>query len=183
MSNNRCECRLSALALFRSSNIDEAPLLIQLPCVGMCLSLCPQRIRFERAVSYLLDRRCDDFTPARLAHSETQQKAFQSLALAEPASLLYRAGPAPVEIVKENATIKCNKICALVNSMSTRKRNNVKVFGSGDRTLVFAHGYGCDQSMWRHVTPSFPDYQIVLFDYVGSGYSDAEAFDRTRYRP
>jgi sigma-B regulation protein RsbQ len=65
--------------------------------------------------------------------------------------------------------------------MSIRKRNNVNVFGSGDRTLVFAHGYGCDQSMWRHITPSFPDYQIVLFDYVGSGDSDAAAFDRTRY--
>lgn len=46
---------------------------------------------------------------------------------------------------------------------------------------MFAHGYGCDQSMWRHITPSFPDYQIVLFDYVGSGDSDTSAFDQTRY--
>ncbi len=46
---------------------------------------------------------------------------------------------------------------------------------------MFAHGYGCDQSMWRQITPSFPDYQIVLFDYVGSGDSDASAFDQTRY--
>ena len=65
--------------------------------------------------------------------------------------------------------------------MSARKRNNVNVSGSGERTLMFAHGYGCDQSMWRHITPSFPDYQIVLFDYVGSGDSDASAFDQTRY--
>ena len=65
--------------------------------------------------------------------------------------------------------------------MSVRKRNNVQVLGSGERTLMFAHGYGCDQSMWRHVTPSFPDYRIVLFDYVGSGDSDASAFDQTRY--
>jgi sigma-B regulation protein RsbQ len=65
--------------------------------------------------------------------------------------------------------------------MSVRKRNNVNVLGSGKRTLLFAHGYGCDQSMWRHITPSFPDYKIVLFDYVGSGNSDASAFNQTRY--
>lgn len=65
--------------------------------------------------------------------------------------------------------------------MSVRKRNNVHVLGSGSRTLLFAHGYGCDQSMWRHITPSFPDFRIVLFDYVGSGDSDASAFDQTRY--
>ncbi len=61
-------------------------------------------------------------------------------------------------------------------------RNNVKVLGSGTRTLMFAHGYGCDQTMWRHVVPSFADeYRIVLFDYVGSGSSDILAFDRTKY--
>lgn len=61
-------------------------------------------------------------------------------------------------------------------------RNNVNVLGSGDQTLVFAHGYGCDQNMWRHITPAFQDqYRIVLFDYVGSGLSDASALDRNRY--
>ena len=65
--------------------------------------------------------------------------------------------------------------------MSVRKRNNVNSLGSGERTLMFAHGYGCDQSMWGHVAPAFPDFRIVLFDYVGSGDSDASAFDQTRY--
>ncbi len=65
--------------------------------------------------------------------------------------------------------------------MSASKRNNVKILGTGDRTLIFGHGYGCDQSMWRHVTPSFTDYRVVLFDYVGSGDSDATAFDQTKY--
>ena len=66
--------------------------------------------------------------------------------------------------------------------MKTSQRNNVKILGSGERTLMFAHGYGCDQSMWRHVVPSFSnDFNVVLFDYVGSGSSDASAFDRTRY--
>jgi sigma-B regulation protein RsbQ len=66
--------------------------------------------------------------------------------------------------------------------MDAIRRNSVKVFGSGERTLMFAHGYGCDQNMWRHVVPSFVDeYKIILFDYVGSGCSDVSAFDRTRY--
>lgn len=66
--------------------------------------------------------------------------------------------------------------------MNAVQRNNVKVFGSGDQTLVFAHGYGCDQNMWRHMTPAFRDtYKIVLFDYVGSGLSASSEFDRTRY--
>lgn len=66
--------------------------------------------------------------------------------------------------------------------LSAILRNNVKVFGSGEEALVFAHGYGCDQNMWRHVTPAFEkDYKIVLFDYVGSGLSDSSAFDRNRY--
>ncbi len=47
---------------------------------------------------------------------------------------------------------------------------------------MFAHGYGCDQNMWRAVTPAFKDsYRIVLFDYVGAGLSDPAAFDRARY--
>jgi sigma-B regulation protein RsbQ len=66
--------------------------------------------------------------------------------------------------------------------MTATLRNNVKIWGNGNRTLMFGHGYGCDQSMWRHVAPAFAaDFKIVLFDYVGSGASDAAAFDKTRY--
>jgi len=58
----------------------------------------------------------------------------------------------------------------------------VHVLGSGERVLMFAHGYGCDQNMWRHVTPAFVDrFRVVLFDYVGSGASDTGAFERSRY--
>lgn len=61
-------------------------------------------------------------------------------------------------------------------------RNNVKVFGDGTQPMLFAHGFGCDQNMWRFITPAFErDYRIVLFDYVGSGKSDASAFDPRRY--
>ncbi len=66
--------------------------------------------------------------------------------------------------------------------MDVVQRNNVKVVGHGLKTLMFAHGYGCDQNMWRAVTPAFEDrYRIVLFDYVGAGLSDPAAFNRTRY--
>ena len=66
--------------------------------------------------------------------------------------------------------------------MTATHRNNVKVTGSGPRTLMFAHGYGCDQSMWRHVLPAFAsDFRVVAFDYVGSGSSDASAFDKRKY--
>lgn len=61
-------------------------------------------------------------------------------------------------------------------------RNNVNVIGSGKRTMMFAHGFGCDQNMWRFVTPAFDDdYRIVLFDFVGSGKSDLSAFSSARY--
>ena len=67
--------------------------------------------------------------------------------------------------------------------MSVLVRNNVMVEGRPDgRPMVFAHGFGCDQNMWRHVWPAFADeYRVVLFDHVGAGGSDSTAFDRERY--
>jgi sigma-B regulation protein RsbQ len=67
--------------------------------------------------------------------------------------------------------------------MGIRERNNVTVAGEASaRPIVFAHGFGCDQNMWRFVEPSFRDsYQTVLFDYVGAGHSDLKAFDPERY--
>jgi sigma-B regulation protein RsbQ len=67
-------------------------------------------------------------------------------------------------------------------SIDVVRRNNVNVFGKGTQSMVFAHGFGCDQNMWRFITPAFQDdYRIVLFDYVGSGNSDLRAYDRARY--
>lgn len=62
------------------------------------------------------------------------------------------------------------------------KRNNVKVLGQGTQPMLFAHGFGCDQNMWRFITPAFEkDYKLVLFDYVGSGKSDLAQYDPARY--
>lgn len=66
--------------------------------------------------------------------------------------------------------------------MSVITRNNVNIIGNGTRHMVFAHGYGCDQNMWRFITPAFvEDYRIVLFDHVGSGQSDLSAYSRSKY--
>jgi sigma-B regulation protein RsbQ len=63
------------------------------------------------------------------------------------------------------------------------ERHNVTVHGVPDgRPMVFAHGFGCDQAMWRYVWPAFSDgFRVVLFDHVGYGGSDASAFDRRRH--
>jgi len=66
--------------------------------------------------------------------------------------------------------------------MSVRHRNNVSVYGSGSTTVVFAHGFGCDQAVWRFISPAFEErYRILAFDLVGSGGSDLAAYDRARY--
>ena len=68
--------------------------------------------------------------------------------------------------------------------MDVQQRNNVKVIGHADatRTIVFAHGFGCDQSMWRFLTPAFDaDYRTILFDLVGCGNSAPGAYDFDKY--
>jgi sigma-B regulation protein RsbQ len=66
--------------------------------------------------------------------------------------------------------------------VDTVARHNVRFLGSGPRPMLFAHGFGCDQRMWRHVAPAFADnHRVVLFDHVGSGGSDLDAYDATRY--
>src|ERR1700740_2212456 len=66
---------------------------------------------------------------------------------------------------------------------SVVKKNNVRLSGRADgQAMVFAHGFGCDQNMWRFVAPAFEkDYRVVLFDHVGAGGSDLAAYSRARY--
>lgn len=61
-------------------------------------------------------------------------------------------------------------------------KNNVTIFGKGNQPILFVHGYGCDQNMWRLVTPAFEnDYKIILIDLVGSGKSDESAYEYEKY--
>jgi sigma-B regulation protein RsbQ len=62
------------------------------------------------------------------------------------------------------------------------KRLNARTVGDGPRTMMFAHGFGCDQNMWRFVAPAFQgNFRIVLFDYVGAGGADLSAYDVAKY--
>lgn len=62
-------------------------------------------------------------------------------------------------------------------------RNNVNIIGKGKKTIIFGHGFGCDQNIWQFMTPFFQkEYRIVLFDYVGSGKSDLKVYDIERYK-
>ena len=67
--------------------------------------------------------------------------------------------------------------------MITTTRNAVTVTGNpSGQPIMFVHGYGCDQNMWRFVTPAFADtHRIVLFDHVGNGRSDLRAYDEKKY--
>lgn len=66
--------------------------------------------------------------------------------------------------------------------MDVLRSNNVVVKGKGSQVMMFAHGFGCDQNMWRFVVPAFEeDYKIVLFDHVGAGGSDLSAFIPGKY--
>ena len=65
----------------------------------------------------------------------------------------------------------------------TRRRNNVTISGNpAGRPMVFAHGFGCSQEVWRDVVPEFEnDYRVVVFDHVGAGGSDLSAYDPGKY--
>ena len=67
--------------------------------------------------------------------------------------------------------------------MDVVARNHVTMSGVPDGPpMMFAPGFGCDQTMWRFVIPAFEDrYRVVAFDHVGTGASDVEAYDPDRY--
>ncbi len=63
------------------------------------------------------------------------------------------------------------------------QRHAVRVMGEPlGQPIVFAHGFGCDQTLWRFVAPAFESTnRVVTFDYVGAGRSDRSAYDPARY--
>jgi len=67
--------------------------------------------------------------------------------------------------------------------MNVLSRNNVVIRGDGTSPMMFAHGFGCDQNMWRFITPAFEEtHQIILFDHVGAGKSDLSAYNPEKYK-
>lgn len=75
-----------------------------------------------------------------------------------------------------------NKKVACHDIKKILKRNNINISGTGDKTVLLAHGFGCDQNMWRFMLPELEKhFKVVLFDYVGSGKSDLASFSQERY--
>lgn len=66
--------------------------------------------------------------------------------------------------------------------MDLQLRNNLTVIGEGPATMIFSHGFGCDQTMWRYVVDHFTGrFKVVLYDLVGAGESDLTAYDNEKY--
>lgn len=66
--------------------------------------------------------------------------------------------------------------------MDVLTRHNSVMRGAGRKAMMFAHGFGCDQNMWRFVAPAFEgDFRVLLFDYIGAGKSDDAAYDPVRH--
>ncbi len=67
--------------------------------------------------------------------------------------------------------------------MDVSTRHNVAISGNPDgQPMLFAHGFGCDQNMWRFVAPAFErDFRVILFDHVGAGAADPSAYDQDRH--
>lgn len=67
--------------------------------------------------------------------------------------------------------------------MDPLARHQVVVSGAeGGQPMLFAHGFGCDQTMWRHVAPAFADrHRVITFDHVGAGGSDLSTYDPQKY--
>lgn len=60
--------------------------------------------------------------------------------------------------------------------------HNVTVIGSGEQVIVLAHGFGTDQSVWKHLVPHLlEDYRVVMYDNMGAGTTNPEYFDFNRY--
>ncbi len=70
----------------------------------------------------------------------------------------------------------------MLKAVDIVKRNNIRISGKGKQPMLFAHGFGCDQNMWRFIVPAFEEnYRIILFDYVGAGKSDLNSYNVEKY--
>lgn len=66
--------------------------------------------------------------------------------------------------------------------MPIQSRNHVQVYGEGAAAMVFVHGFGCDQTMWRFLAPAYQNrFRVVTYDLTGCGQSDLSAYDRNKY--
>src|SRR5690606_42095351 len=90
---------------------------------------------------------------------------------------------APSRDLTRAAPARTSAFRPTLSPVEARERNNVRTMGPEDGpTMVFAHGFGGDQSMWRYVAPVFyTDHRVVLFHHSGCGASLPTAFDADRH--
>lgn len=70
----------------------------------------------------------------------------------------------------------------MTDTASVFDKNAVTVRGTGTKPMLFLHGFGCDQTMWRYIAPAFDDsHKVVLYDHIGSGRSDLRLYDKRKY--
>ena len=83
----------------------------------------------------------------------------------------------------ENGSASREQSGATLLAVGVIQRNNVVLSGPTQaQPMLFAHGFGCDQNMWRFVAPEFEgDFKVILFDHVGAGGSDLTAYDKSKY--
>ncbi|MGI4884032.1 MAG: alpha/beta fold hydrolase [Janthinobacterium lividum] len=61
-------------------------------------------------------------------------------------------------------------------------RNAVQVLGHGKPPLLLCNGFSCSQTVWHHFVAALGvHHQVILFDHVGSGASDPDAYDPLKY--
>lgn len=70
----------------------------------------------------------------------------------------------------------------MISAASVIKNQAVTIRGSGSKPMIFLHGFGCDQTLWRYIAPAFDDsHKVVLYDHIGSGRSDLRLYDKRKY--
>ncbi len=75
-------------------------------------------------------------------------------------------------------TVAMRALAIGISCVNLQHRNNVRVEGAGSATLIFSHGFGCDQTMWGYLYRHFvTQFRVVMYDLVGSGRSDLTAYD------
>lgn len=88
----------------------------------------------------------------------------------------------PSSTFSPGSGLSCNPEQPFLSRSAVLQRNNVRVIGTNKPVMLFSHGFGCDQSIWRFLTPTLAiDYQLVLLDHVGAGQSDQAAYDSQKY--
>ncbi len=136
----------------------------------------------------LVDHSTPVEAPYPSSSSKTKSKKYSgstpstAARLTATACLLPQSSSAPVgEDRPAGHAVRC-KGCQ-DGQVDVRKRNRVRVTGrAGGPVVMLAHGFGCDQTLWRLVAPALEDrFQVVLFDHVGAGRSDASAWSPERY--